>query len=191
MRLIVLPDTTRLRSAILAWVRVMAPPDAVKGPTDPGDVGTLRAMPVEGTGLGMATSKDSVGVAMLAGVAPLASTVTVAEPLIDELPSAAAAVARLAGMSAWTWKSVTLNCEPVAGLAGEIEAVVTTSLRTTVPTGVPGQYSSYSPLGPLGIVVVVEPGAAVVVVEGGVVDPPAMAMIGAMASEAGGSPMPV
>lgn len=81
----------------------MAPPDAVNGPTDPGDVGTLRAMPVEGTGLGMATLKDNVGVAMLAGVAPLASTVTVAEPVMDELPRAAAAVARLEGMLAWVW----------------------------------------------------------------------------------------
>ncbi len=65
-----------------------------------------------------------------------------AVPESEEFPTAAAADAIEAGMGTSAWKLVTLNCSPGEGSGGDIVAVVVTSLKTTLPIGVPGQYSS-------------------------------------------------
>ena len=65
-----------------------------------------------------------------------------ADPLRLGPPTAAAAPANAAGRFTVVWYPVTLNDCPEAGVVGDNDAEVTASLRTTVPTGVPGQYSS-------------------------------------------------
>jgi hypothetical protein len=94
-----LPDTCRVKEALLAWSTVMVPPEAVKGPTELGVEGSDKGRPDDGTGLGMAVLIVIVGEFSVAGVAPVASNVTVAEPVIDVLPRAAAASAIELGMS--------------------------------------------------------------------------------------------
>ena len=87
----VLPDTMRLKDTAGSTVRVMAPPEAVNGPTVPGVEGRVKASPLAGTGLGIGASIVIGGAATAAGVAPVASTFNVAEPSMAEFPRAAAA----------------------------------------------------------------------------------------------------
>jgi len=91
VRLRVLPDTTNPSEMAGSTVTVMAPPDAVKGPTVPGVEGRFRARPVVGTGLGIGASMVIGGAATEAGVAPVASTLRLAVPVMAEFPRAAAA----------------------------------------------------------------------------------------------------
>jgi hypothetical protein len=98
--------------------------------------------PASGTGLGMVTLKLSGPWATVAGVAPLASICVVADPANCGPLTAAAALASAEGRFTVVWYPVRLKDWPALGASGESNAVVTASLRTTVPTGVPGQYSS-------------------------------------------------
>ena len=91
VKLRLLPDTTRLKDTAGSTVRVMAPPEAVNGPTVPGVEGRTNARPVVGTGVGMGALIVIGAAARLAGVAPVASTFNVAVPSIEEFPKAAAA----------------------------------------------------------------------------------------------------
>jgi len=92
-----LPDTVRLSWALKSWTRVMAPPVAVKGPIVPAEEGRVRVTPPGGMGDGRGTSMVMVPVEICAGVAPVASTLAVAEPVRALLPNASAAPAMLAG----------------------------------------------------------------------------------------------
>jgi len=91
VRLRVLPEMTSPSEMAGSTVRVMAPPDAVKGPTVPGVEGRFRVRPVDGTGLGIGALMLIVGAATDAGVAPVASTLRLAVPVMAEFPRAAAA----------------------------------------------------------------------------------------------------
>lgn len=71
----VLPEITNVRSATWDWVTVMAPPLAVKGPTVAGWLGMSRVTPVEGGGSGSGSLNAMLGLAIVAGVAPVTSTV--------------------------------------------------------------------------------------------------------------------
>jgi len=51
-----LPDTTSSMETVGSTVRLMLPPEAVKGPNDVGDEGRLNVRLAEGTGLGMTAS---------------------------------------------------------------------------------------------------------------------------------------
>jgi hypothetical protein len=97
------PDTTRVSVAVESSSTVIPLCVALKGPTEVAGSGIFRVRPLLGTGLGMATLKDKVGVALDAGVAPTTSSFAVAEPLIDVLPRAAAAWARVAGRFTVVW----------------------------------------------------------------------------------------
>jgi len=77
-----------------------------------------------------------------AGVAPAASTLVEAVPVMTELPIACTAYAREFGRLTVVWKLVRLNCEPAVGDAGVMVPVDVALLSTIVPTGVPGQYTS-------------------------------------------------
>ena len=91
VRLRVLPDTTSASEMAGSTVMLMVPPEAVKGPTVPGVEGRLSVRPVDGTGLGIGALMVIGGAATDAGVAPVASTLTWAVPVMAEFPSAAAA----------------------------------------------------------------------------------------------------
>jgi hypothetical protein len=78
---------------------VTALPVAVKGPTVCAVEGTDKVTPAEGTGLGMVTVKSSGPTFVVAGVAPVASTLVTALPVMAVFPRAAAAAAMAAGMS--------------------------------------------------------------------------------------------
>ena len=97
VRFRLLPDTTRVRLMAGSTVRLMAPPVAVKGPTVAGVAGRASVIPAAGTGLGMGALIVTGGAVTDAGVAPVASTLSVAVPVIDEFPSAAAAPAMALG----------------------------------------------------------------------------------------------
>jgi hypothetical protein len=142
VRLRSLPDTTNVKEIAWSTVRVIAPPEAVKGPTVPGVEGRTKERPVDGTGLGIRALIAMGGAASVAGVAPVASTLIVALPAMAEFPSAAAAETMLLGRTTVDWKLVKLNVEPDAGAMGEMVPVVTTPLSAMLPTGVPGQNSS-------------------------------------------------
>ena len=58
----------------------------------------------------MGTLMSSVPLVMLVGVAPVASTVAVAVPVMAVLPRAAAAPTMLAGNVTKVWKFVSWNC---------------------------------------------------------------------------------
>jgi hypothetical protein len=88
-----LAETVRLIDRF--WETDTVPPVAVKGPTVTGVVD--RTTPDDGTGFGMGTSKLKVPDGSEAGVAPTASSVVVALPVIDVLPRAAAADTTAAG----------------------------------------------------------------------------------------------
>ena len=98
-----LPDTTRPSETAGSTVRLMAPPEAVKGPTVPGVEGRTSVRPVDGTGLGMGALMVMVGAATDAGVAPVASTLSVAVPAMAEFPRAAAAETIELGRSTVDW----------------------------------------------------------------------------------------
>jgi len=51
-----LPDTTSSMETVGSTVRLILPPEAVKGPNDVGDEGRLNVRLAEGTGLGMTAS---------------------------------------------------------------------------------------------------------------------------------------
>jgi hypothetical protein len=141
VRLRSLPDTTNVSWTIGSRVSVIVSPVAVKGPTVPGVDGRLSAMPVDGIGLGRGALMAISPAETVAGVAPVASTLTTAVPVIAVFPSAAAAEAIDDGMVTCVWKFDALNVWPADTSVG-IEAVVVTSFRAMLPTGVPGQYSS-------------------------------------------------
>jgi hypothetical protein len=98
-----LPDTTNVSDMAGSTVRVMAPPEAVKGPTVPGVEGRTRERPVDGTGLGIGALISMGGAATVAGVAPVASTLSVALPVMAEFPSAAAAATIALGRTTVDW----------------------------------------------------------------------------------------
>jgi hypothetical protein len=102
-RLSGLPDTSRVRSAWDASEIVMVAALAVNGPTEMGGDGMAMSRPPVGTGLGMGVSNGSVGVSSWVGVAPVASRVAVAEPLITVFPNAAAASTIDDGMLNCVW----------------------------------------------------------------------------------------
>lgn len=79
----------------------IVPPVAVNGPIVVGDDGTAKVSPVDGIGLGMGTSKLMVPDGTDPGVAPLASRVVVAVPLMETFPRAAAAFTMPAGITSW------------------------------------------------------------------------------------------
>jgi hypothetical protein len=103
VRLRSLPDTTSVRLMAGSTVRLMAPPVAVKGPTVPGVAGRTRARPVDGTGLGIGALIMMGGAATEAGVAPVASTLRLALPVMAEFPSAAAAPTIALGRTTVDW----------------------------------------------------------------------------------------
>ena len=109
VRLRSLPDTTKVSWTIGSRVSVMVSPVAVKGPTVPGVDGRFNVMPVDGTGLGRGALIAISPPATVAGVAPVASTLTTAVPVIAVFPSAAAADAIDDGMVTCVWKFDTLN----------------------------------------------------------------------------------
>jgi hypothetical protein len=98
-----LPDTSSVSLALLSWLIVMGPPDAVKGPMVAAVGGITRRTPVDGIGLGSAMLKLIDPVAIDDGVAPVASTTAVAVPAIELLPRAAAADAIEDGSVTWVW----------------------------------------------------------------------------------------
>jgi len=91
VRLRVLPEMTSPSEMAGSTVSVMAPPDAVKGPTVPAVEGRTNDRPDAGTGLGIGALMLIVGAATDTGVAPVASTLRLAVPVMAEFPSAAAA----------------------------------------------------------------------------------------------------
>jgi hypothetical protein len=109
VRLRSLPDTTNVSWTIGSRVSVMASPVAVKGPTVPGVEGSSSVMPVDGTGLGRGALMAMSPADTVAGVAPVASTLTTAVPVIAVFPSAAAAEAIDDGMVTCVWKFDALN----------------------------------------------------------------------------------
>ncbi len=98
-----LPDTMSVMLVRESTESATAPPDAVKGPTTPGGSGRSSVRPLVGTGLGMGSLNVTTGPAEVAGVAPVASTVVEADPLMDVFPSAAAADTKEATTLAWVW----------------------------------------------------------------------------------------
>jgi hypothetical protein len=104
-----LPDTTSVSWTTGSSVSVMASPVAVKGPTVPGVDGRFSVMPVDGIGLGRGTLMAMSPAEIVAGLAPLASTLTTAVPEIAVFPSAAAAEAIEDGMVTCVWKFDALN----------------------------------------------------------------------------------
>jgi hypothetical protein len=143
--------------------------------------GSDRVIPESGIGLGKGTLKLNGPSGVVAGVAPLASIWVEAEPIRLGPPTAAAAWASDDGKFTAVWYPVMLKDWPTVGAVGDNVAEVMASLRTTVPTGVPGQYSSYAPVSVVGgPVVEVVPGAVVVVVP-----EPAFAMTGAIGDAVG------
>jgi hypothetical protein len=76
-----LPPITSVRPLVEASWIVIPVLVAVYGPTVSGLAGRSRATPVDGTGTGRVTLKLKGPSALLAGVAPLARTVAVAEPV--------------------------------------------------------------------------------------------------------------
>src|ERR1700691_2255907 len=114
---------------------------AVNGPSVEGVAGSDSDTPALGTGLGIVTLKVSVPDGNVAGVAPLARSWAVAEP-VRVGDREAAALANVSGRFTTVWYPVTLKVWPADGAAGDNMADVTASLSTMSPTGVPGQYSS-------------------------------------------------
>jgi hypothetical protein len=85
-----LPDTSSVRVADWFTVKVIGPPDAVKGPMVPAGEGTSRFTPELGTGVpwgGRGELKLIEDDLTSLGVAPLASICTSADPLTAVLPS--------------------------------------------------------------------------------------------------------
>ena len=103
VRLRVLPDTTNPSEMAGSTVTVIAPPDAVKGPTVPAVEGRTSDRPVDGTGLGIGALMVMGGAATEAGVAPVASTLRLAVPVMAEFPRAAAADTMELGSSTVDW----------------------------------------------------------------------------------------
>jgi len=68
--------------------RLTAPPVAVNGPSVEGVAGNSRGMPAVGIGVGIGALNVMVPLGVLAGVAPVASTVADAVPVIAVLPRA-------------------------------------------------------------------------------------------------------
>jgi hypothetical protein len=99
----VLPDTLSDNPTAGSTVRLMAPPVAVNGPTDPGVEGRTSERPVDGTGLGMGASMEMGAAGSLAGVASVASTASEAMPAMAEFPSAAAADTMELGSDTVDW----------------------------------------------------------------------------------------
>jgi hypothetical protein len=138
----VLPETTSDRATAGSTVRLMAPPVAVKGPTVAGVVGRFSVSPDAGTGLGIGALIVTGGAATDAGVAPVASTLSVAVPVMEEFPRAAAADTMALGSTTVVELLVRLNVAPAAGDAGVMVPVVIAPFRAMFPTGVPGQKTS-------------------------------------------------
>ena len=103
VRVSVLPDTSSERETAGSTVRLMTPPVAVKGPIVPGVLGNVSVRPEAGTGLGMGALMVMGGAASDAGVAPVASTLRVALPLMEEFPRAAAAETIELGSATVDW----------------------------------------------------------------------------------------
>ena len=97
------------RLEVEARLRAMAPPVAVKGPILDALAGSSRVSPLEGMGLGMDTLNEMVPLEMLAGVAPVASTVEDAEPITAVLPRAWEAWTICEGRATVVWNPVKLN----------------------------------------------------------------------------------
>ena len=114
-----------------------------KPPTMMGEGGTWSPSPDDGTDPGMGRSNAKGPTATEKGwTLPLVSRLGVSEPLIVVFPSARQADTNDGGSVSCIWYSDTANGSAL-GLGGARLPVVTTSLSTTLPTGVPGQYSSY------------------------------------------------
>ena len=103
LRLRLLPDTSSVNCTSASSVMVMSLPVAEKGPMVSAEDGNASCSPDDGTGLGMGASMVNVPVDSDAGVAPEASTVAVALPVMALLPRAAAALTMLAGRSTVVW----------------------------------------------------------------------------------------
>jgi hypothetical protein len=103
VRLSVLPDTVSDNEMAGSTVRVIAPPEAVNGPTVTAVDGRISSSPVAGTGLGIGASIVIAGAAIVAGEAPVASTLSWAVPTMAEFPSAAAAETMEAGSDTVDW----------------------------------------------------------------------------------------
>ncbi len=103
VRVSVLPDTSNESATAGSTVRLMTPPLAVKGPIVPGVEGNVSVRPVAGTGLGIGASMVMGGAASDAGVAPVASTLSVADPVMAEFPRAAAAETIELGSATVDW----------------------------------------------------------------------------------------
>lgn len=98
-----LPETVKVNLAAEASVTSIGPPEAVNGPTMPAGLGRSRVSPVVGTGDGMGDVKEIDGGLIMAGVAPVALTVVVADPARSVLPRAADADTREAGTLTTVW----------------------------------------------------------------------------------------
>jgi hypothetical protein len=71
--------------------------------------GTETSTPDVGTGLGIGALNDCTAICVAAGLAPVARTVDVEDPLSAVLPRAAAAPAMLAGIVTCSWKLAMLK----------------------------------------------------------------------------------
>jgi len=103
VRLRVLPEMTSPSEMAGSTVSVIAPPEAVNGPTVPAVEGRTSDRPVDGTGLGIGASMVMGAAATDAGVAPVASTLRLAVPVMAEFPRAAAADTMEFGSSTVDW----------------------------------------------------------------------------------------
>jgi hypothetical protein len=97
------PEIARSSETDGSTVRLMAPPEAVKGPIVVGVAGRFRVRPAVGTGLGIGALMAMVPLESDAGVAPVASTLVTAEPEIEEFPSAVAADTIELGRATMDW----------------------------------------------------------------------------------------
>ena len=92
----------------------MAPPVGVKGPTVPGDEGTLRARPEAGTGLGMGALMSSSPDETVAGSAPMASILTTASPDDRRVAEGGGGGDDRDGRLRFVWKSGAVELCPTA-----------------------------------------------------------------------------
>jgi hypothetical protein len=91
------PDTATEIDREESRVKLMAPPDAVKGPTVSGGFGSCMETPAAGIGLGIGELIWMAAPESEAGVAPVASTLVEAVPVMTELPMACTAFASAYG----------------------------------------------------------------------------------------------
>jgi len=107
-----------------------------------GEGGMSSPSPEEGTDPGIGRS-NAMGptVTDSGSTFPVGFTTSVKDPAMEVSPKARKAETTEAGIVSWVWKPDSEKGSAL-GLGGDRVPIVVTSLITTLPTGVPGQYSS-------------------------------------------------